>query len=79
MTVNIWGTPIDTKTGLPIYPVQTASTQSRLKKQAQDAAYLADRLQAMLDEATTEFEAAFAEADRLTATRQRIAAAAKNN
>lgn len=79
MTINIWGSPIDPKTGLPVRPVSghTTATANRLHKQAQEAAETADRLQRMLDDATAAFETSFAEADRHAATRQRIAAAAK--
>ncbi|MCP1430435.1 hypothetical protein J3D45_002933 [Microbacterium foliorum] len=79
MTINLWGTPIDPKTGLPVYPVNgpTKSTAGRLLKQAKDAGAVADRLQEMLDEATAEFEKSFIEADRHDATRRRIAEMAK--
>ena len=79
MTINIWGSPTDPKTGLPVRPISghTTSTANRLRKQAQDAAATADRLQRMLDDTTAAFESSFAEADRHAATRQRIAAAAK--
>lgn len=81
MTVNIWGTPIDPKTGLPVYPVNggTQATAAKLRKQAQDAADAADHLQRMLDDAANAFEKSFAEADRLSATRQRIASVAKTS
>jgi hypothetical protein len=78
MTVhNQWGTKPDPTTGLSPYPVRTASTQTRLKKRASDAAALRKQLQTRLDDLTQEFESAFTESDRLAATRARIAAQAK--
>jgi len=81
MTIhNQWGTKPDPDNhGLSPYPVRTASTQARLKKRASDAAALRKQLQSRLDSLTEEFESAFTESDRLDATRQRIAAAAKTH
>ncbi len=81
MTIhNQWGTKPDPDNhGLSPYPVRTASTQTRLKKRASDVAALRKQLEARLDSLTEEFEAAFNEADRLAATRQRITAAAKTH
>ncbi|MDJ0335349.1 hypothetical protein QMG83_08950 [Salinibacterium sp. G-O1] len=80
MTIhNAWGTKPDPVTGLPPYPLRTASTQTRLRKRAADAAALRKQLQARLDSLTEEFESAFSESDKLAATRQRITAAAKTH
>lgn len=77
MTVNLWGTALDPKTGLPVYPVKTASTATKLRKRAEEARKAREALQDRLDALTSEFESAFAESDKLAATRARIAAAAK--
>lgn len=78
MTVNIWGTPIDPKTGLPVYPVKTASTEKKLREQAKKVGRLADQLEAKLATATDEFAEGFAAADARATTQARIRAAAKN-
>jgi hypothetical protein len=80
MTVqNQWGTKPNPATGLAPYPVRTASTQTKLKKRASDAAALRKQLHARLGDLTQEFESAFNEADRLAATRARITAQAKTH
>jgi len=77
MTIqNQWGKP-DPRTGLAPYPVRTASTQTKLKKRAKDAAALRVQLQARLDNLTAEFESALSSADRLATTRARVAKLAK--
>ena len=78
MTIhNAWGTKPDPVTGLSPYPVRTASTQTKLEKRASEAAALRKQLQARLDSLTEEFGGVYTDADRLAATRQRIAAHAK--
>lgn len=79
MTVNIWNTPLDAKTGLPQHPLSgpAQSTSTRLKNQAKKARTARADLQARLDRLTAQFESAFHESDAREATQRRIAAAAR--
>lgn len=77
MTIhNQWGTKPDPKTGLPPYPARTASTVNRLNQRARDAAERRAALQKQLDRLTETYADTLVEVDRLSTTRQRIAAQA---
>ncbi len=81
MTVNIWGTPLDPKSGLPLYPVSgpSKSISKRLKEQAKKARATRKDLELRLGRLTAEFESAFNESDKRDATQRRIADAARSH
>ena len=62
----------DERTGLPVYPRQTAGTEMKLRTVQKQIDTTLSRVEAALDRALAEFEEAFAVEDRKQATQARL-------